>query len=224
MQDDRAKPETTGRGKFRPFLVPAPHGRAATHDAPRSSPRLRAQVDWLDAEERIAELLEDQVLLSMKVAGLERVIAAPAVVRPEPSPHPALVRLEAHVRALGDVRNQLATMLVATSSFRVFRAFLPDAPLAEYLESVHGWSLAIAHALEKLALGIHTRRPDLAAFARRAETANNLHFDLLEDDVRRDLRLLDPAGEDPTVRSLAAAFEELLAGARRLEEQLEQDV
>jgi hypothetical protein len=196
--------------------------RRAQHDshirlrvAPVSPGTLSGHVELLEAQDLLDELCEDQLTLSMNLACLERATND----RPrDPASIAALLALEARVTELGLVRDALAVLQLATIARSVHPAFLPDAPLAEYLRGVYAWMHAVLRALDQLVAGIVAMRPDWATYRWRIEEANNFHFHELERAILGDLLVLfEQSGDEPSVAQLADAFEALLAEAHALE-------
>lgn len=255
MQDDRATYGTAKRHGFQPLLLATPKtlsfapgardAKARPDDASRrrsdSHVRLRAvdvapsklagNVEWLEAQDLLDELCEDQLTLTMKLACLERTTLdlsrgrAPAGAPSHAAPAAAALRsLEARVRDLGDVRDALAVLHLAAVSRTVQPAFLPDAPLAEYLRGAYAWLFAVVRALEHLALGLCAKEPDWATYRWRIEEAKNFHFDELEGDIAASLGALASRdrGVDAVVTQLAASVELVLEDARALEVRLDE--
>ncbi len=255
MQDDRATYGTAKRHGFQPLLLATPKtlsfapgardAKARPDDAPRrrsdSHVRLRVvdvapsklagNVEWLEAQDLLDELCEDQLTLTMKLACLERTTLdlsrgrAPAGAASHAAPAAAALRsLEARVRDLGDVRDALAVLHLAAVSRNVQPAFLPDAPLAEYLRGAYAWLFAVVRALEHLALGLCAKEPDWATYRWRIEEAKNFHFDELEGEIAASLGALASLdrGVDVVVTQLAAAVELVLEDARALEARLDE--
>ncbi|MBX3252456.1 MAG: hypothetical protein KF901_35105, partial [Myxococcales bacterium] len=175
-------------------------------------------------------LCEDQLALSMKLACLERTALDLAeegahAGAPLGATSAAVLRsLEARVSDLGDVRDALAVLHLATVSCTVHPALLPDAPLAEYLRGAYAWLFAVLRALEHLALGLRALQPDWATYRWRIEEAKNFHFDELETEIASCLAALQSRdrGVDAAVTALAAAFELVLDDARQLERRLDE--
>jgi hypothetical protein len=243
-------PQNTGPNKrrhsFQPLLFAPPQGSdalpktlpppASTHsDAPRrqadshvrlilphpnATGGLAGNLEWLEAQELLDELCEDQLTLSMNLACLERA----AQNRPrDPSTRAALQSLDARIVELGNVRDALAVLQLCTISKSVQRAFLPNAPLADYVRGAYAWMHAVLRALDQLVAGLCTMQPDWASYRWRVEEAKNFHFDELEEAIEEDLvQLLSESGDEEAVGQLAAAFEAALAEARILEERLDQ--
>lgn len=254
MQDERATQGSAKRHGFQPLLFASPKtlsfapgtrdAKARPDDATRrrsdSHVRLRAvdvapsklagNVEWLEAQDLLDELCEDQATLTMKLACLERTTfdLAREGARAGAPPHSAravgVIRsLEARVRELGDVREALAVLHLAAVSRSVQPAFLPDAPLAEYLRGAYAWLFAVVRALEHLALGLRAKEPDWATYRWRVEEAKNFHFDELEAEIAISLAALESRdrGVDAAVTQLAAAVELVLEDARALEVRLD---
>ncbi|MDF2697820.1 MAG: hypothetical protein K0S65_6203, partial [Labilithrix sp.] len=124
---------------------------------------------------------------------------------------------------LGKVRDALAILQLAAASRCMQRAFLPDAPLADYLRGVYAWLFAVVRALEQLTTDLAAGQPDWVTFHWRIEEAKNFHFDELEGDVLHDLLALREAGADAeVVAGVVAAYDKVLAEARALEHLLEE--
>lgn len=199
MEDVRSKLRLVERSGFRPFVVDSP-----VHDATRRW-AIGGHVTWLEAEDLIAELCEDQLILSTRVTGLGRTSRANAQALG--------AGFRARVSELARVRDALAALLLTTDSVRVHRAFLPEAPLAEYLRGAFAWTLTVVRALERFAVSLLASQPDRSTLYARLEAARNFHFDELEPDIRDDLGSLRADAAKP----LTAAFDVLLDAARRLE-------
>jgi len=196
----------------------APPAAWAPGETTRS--KLVGNIEWLEAQDLLDEIGEDHLALSMKLACLERAIAD----RPrDPATLAALRTLDARLADLGRVRDVLGVLQLAAAPRAVQRAFLPDAPLAEYLRGLYAWSFAAVRALEQLVSGLRVMQPDWATYRWRIEEAKNFHFDELEDAIIEDLAKLFAQSSDPeAVTELTASFEVLLACARQLEERLDE--
>lgn len=181
---------------------------------------LTGRIELLEAQDLLDELCEDQLTLSMNLACLER---ATHDHPRDPSSLAALASLDARVKDLGNVRDALAVLQLATVSRGVQRAFLPDAPLADYLRGVYAWMHSVLRALDQLVAGIVAMHPDWAMYRWRIEEANNFHFDELEGAIRGNLlALFEESGDELAVAQLSEAFDGLLAQARALETRLEE--
>jgi hypothetical protein len=241
MRNERgAKEATASRHAFHPLLIALPRGRAP-HDAPRathdshvrlrvagameSAPKhgasaLAGHVEWLEAQELLDELAEDQLTLSMKLACLRRAMGSTESHGRERA---AVRTLGKCLRDLETVRDVLAAVQRAAVPRSVQPAFLPDAPLAEYLRGVYAWLFAVVRALEQLVLGLQALAPNYALHCWRIEEAKNFHFDELEDAIIEDLAtLFAEAGNRDAVTELTASFEVLIACARGLEVRLDE--
>ena len=244
MQDERAKEARARRHAFQPLLFAVlrmeaspstavvAHSRQHPDDAPRraqdSHVRLRVaapcalagNVEWLEAQDLLDELREDQLTLSMKLASLERATGE----RPrDPATIAALRTLDARLEDVATLRDVLAVLEVAAVPRAVQRAFLPDAPLADYLRGVYAWMFVVVRALEQLVTGLRVMQPDWASYRRSIEEARNFHFDELEDAIIDDLAtLFGEGGDRDAVTELTASFEVLLACARALEVRLDE--
>jgi hypothetical protein len=184
-----------------------------------------ADIDFLDAQELLDELCEDQLAMSMNLASLdESVTAAPrdAAVRV------ALQTLEARVADLGALRDALANVQVASVDARLQRIFVPDSPLAEYLRGIYAWAHAVIRALDHLA-GSMRAHPDWALLRWRLDEAKNLHFDELHEAIRADVLALTIVANGgsfganrPPIEDLQYAVERLISTAVALEEHLEE--
>ncbi len=237
------KSQQTKRHSFRPLLfAPAqgPEAMRKTAPAPPPLPRKRqeshvrlrsadvappaADVHFLDAQDLLDELCEDQLNVSMNLACLER--AAEDGPR-DPSARAALRALEARVADLSAVRDALAAVQQVAVDRRLHRLFVPDAALAEYLRGLYAWMHAVIRALDAVAASLHTLSTDWALFRWRVEEAKNFHFDELHDAVRADLAALAVVarslrGSPVRVADLAAAVERLFDAAESLEASLDQ--
>ena len=182
--------------------------------------KLAGNIEWLEAQDLLDELCEDQLTLSMNLACLERA----TLDRPrDASSSAALGTLDARVRDLGNVRDALAVLQLSTVSRSVHRAFLPDAPRADYLQGTYAWMFAVLRALDHLVAGIRVKHPDWASYRCRIEEAKNFHFDELECAIRKELAsLLVESGDEDAVSQLTRSFDALLGHARMLERQLDE--
>lgn len=214
-----------------PPKVPAARSRSA-HD---SHVRLRAQalplppaadIAFLDAQELLDELCEDQLTVSMNLACLEEsVVQAPR----DPSARAALRTLQARIADLCALRDALARVQAAIVDPRLQRLVVPDSPLADYLRGLYSWAHAVLRALEQLSNSMRTLQPDWALLRWRIEEAKNFHFDELHEPIRADLLALQiisnggSFGADrPHVEELQVAVERLFATAVTLEEHLDE--
>lgn len=236
-------PPLTKRHGFRPLLLPVPANLAAPVPAaaiPAAPPneldhaparggsgqshvRLRAlpagDVMWLDANLLLDDLAAEHLEMAMGLAGLEGVVeAAPR----DPSARAALRVLEARVTDLGLVRDALASIAAAAADPRLHRAFLPDAPLAEYLRGIYAWMHAIVRALDELAQGLRTLAPDWAQLRSRIEEARMFHFEELHGAIEADLLALAVVAPEARTEDLEVAVATLLGAAIALEERLDE--
>jgi len=185
-----------------------------------------ADIDFLDAQELLDELCEDQLTLSMNLACLERAIEqAPR----DASARAALRTLEARLADLGAFRDALAVVQVASVDPRVQRLFSADSSTADYLRGLYAWAHAVVRALDQLAASLRTLQPDWALLRWRIDEAKNFHFDELQDDIRRDLQALSVVANRgsfgprrPNVEELQYAMERLFSTATALEEHLDE--
>jgi hypothetical protein len=232
-------------------LEPTPEEAPMGGPPPKTSAvpmTLRGHIDWLDAEAVLDELDEDQLALSMRIAGLER---AGVIGSKDEATRNALRPLHDRLGDLIDVCDALAALQRSAIAQSVHRAFLPDAPLAEYVRGVYAWMHAVVRALEELVFGVRRgerktkpmdlfapdepNEPDWATYRWRIEEAKNFHFHELERAIRIDLaQLLEDLDDDHNVDltrqpspnpidSLIAAFDDVLGKARALEKQLDLD-
>lgn len=235
--------QQTKRHSFRPLLFAPPQGPDAlrkTAPVPPPLPRKRqeshvrlrsaapappaADVQFLDAQELLDELCEDQLTLSMNLACLER--AAEDGPR-DPSARAALAALKAKLADLLVVRDGLAAIQQIAVDHRLHRMFVSDAAFAEYLRGLYAWLHAVVRALDTVATSLHSLTPDWALFRWRIEEAKNFHFDELHDPIRADLAALavvarGSSGAPARVGDLAAAVGHLFSAAERLEASLDQ--
>jgi hypothetical protein len=214
-------------------LPPAPQAPArSAHDShvrlrvpPLALPRA-ADIDFLDAEEVLDELGEDQLTMSMNLTCLEEQLAqAPR----DPSARAALRTLSARLEDLGSVRDALAQVQAAAVDPRLQRLLVPDAPLADYLRGVYAWAHAVLRALDDLSKSMRALQPDWALLRWRLEEAKNFHFDELSEPIRADLLSLSimAAGgafgaDPPQVLELESAVARLFAAAGALEGHLDE--
>ena len=209
--------------------------RRPSRSANDSHVRLRAllaplpratDIEFLDAQELLDELSEDQLTLSVNLTCLEDAAArAPR----DASARAALGTLEARLADLLELRDALATVLGASVDLRLQRLVVPDSPLADYLRGLYSWAHAVVRALEHVAVSLRKLQPDWALYRWRVEEAKNFHFDELHDAIRADLQALaivangGSFGADvPPIEALQRAVDCLFAQATRLEERLDQ--
>lgn len=191
------------------------------------SPLPRAtDIEFLDAQELLDELCEDQLTLSVNLTCLED--AAQRAPR-DASARAALAALEARLGDLGGLRDALAAVLQASVDPRLQRLVVPDSPLADYLRGLYAWVHAVVRALEHVAVSLRKLQPDWALYRWRIEEAKNFHFDELQDAIRADLQALaivangGSFGADlPPIEALQQAVARLFKQATRLEEHLDQ--
>ncbi|MBX3190402.1 MAG: hypothetical protein KF819_25605 [Labilithrix sp.] len=185
-----------------------------------------ADIEFLDAQDLLDELCEDQLTFGMNLACLERAVEqAPR----DPSARAALRTLEMRLADLCALRDALAALQLATADSRVHRLFVPDSPLADYLRGIYAWAHALVRALDQLASSLRDLSPDWALVRWRIEEAKNFHFDELHDAVRADLLALSIVANGgsfganrPAVDELRYAVERLFATATALEEHLDE--
>jgi hypothetical protein len=240
------------RHSFRPLLFAPPQGSDAlpktlpppawmpsaaakpSRSANDSHVRLRAMstslpratdIDYLDAEDVLDELCEDQLMLSVNLTCLEDLVAG---APPDASARAALRTLSARLADLGALRDALANVQLSLVDPRLQRISIPDSPLADYLRGIYAWSHAVVHALEHLA-GSLRARPDWALLRWRIEEAKNFHFDELHDAIRGDLTALAVVANGgafganrPRVEELQYAVERLINTAVALEKHLDE--
>ena len=236
------------RHSFRPLLaaprasgtVPAAPAALAPPARPTRSPndshvRLRSPVaslpratdiEFLDAQELLDELCEDQLTLSMSLTCLEEAIGqAPR----DASARAALLTLESRLVDLGALRDALAQVMLNTVDPRVQRLVVPEAPLAEYMRGLYAWSHAVLSALDHLSSSLRKLEPDWALLRWRIEEAKNFHFDELHEQVRADIRALaiianggSFGAECPPIPELEYAVERLFSTAVSLEKHLDE--
>jgi len=221
--------------KTLPPVVPPPRRPAPSTRSPNESHvRLRAhaaappatEIEFLDAQELLDELCEDQLTMSMNLECLERAVEdAPR----DASARAALRTFDARIKDLGALRDALAAVQLASVDRRLHRLFVADAPLADYLRGLYAWAHAVVRALDNLAASLRVLQPDWALLRWRIEEAKNFHFDELHDPIRRDLMALgvvSRAGafgaERPLVQELHDAVERLFATATALDEHLDE--
>ena len=230
------------RHSFRPLLFAPPQGSDALSTtlppparmpsappAPRRSAndshvRLRAQsaslpratdIDYLDAEDVLDELCEDQLMLSVNLTCLEDLVAA---APSDASARAALRTLAARLADLGALRDALANVQLSIVDPRLQRISVPDSPLADYLRGVYAWAHAVVQALEHLA-GSLRAQPDWALLRWRIEEANNFHFDELFEPIRRHIQRL---ADVPGAAQLAGTLESLFEASSILERHLDE--
>jgi hypothetical protein len=187
--------------------------------APVVVPTFRGHVDLIEAQDLLDELAEDQLTLSLSLA---RLSADPERRPQDPSIQAAFTTLEDRARDLTGVCDALAILHIKTVARSVHRAFMPDAPLAEYLRGIYAWTHAVVRALDELSIELLHQEPDWNSYRWRIEEAQNFHFDELEESIDEDLATLFEEGDEEVVAELAASFDELLDRARVLEENLNQ--
>lgn len=197
-----------------------------SHVRLRAAPLLRTpEIDFVDAQELLDELCEDQLTLSMSLGGLEEAIAeAPA----GPSARAAVRTLTARFADLSALRDALANVHQSFVDVRLQRILMPDSPLAEYLRGLYAWAHAVVRALDFLARSL-ANRPDWALLRWRIEEAKNFHFDELHETIRADLLALSIIANGgsfganiPPANELQYAVERLLSTAVALEEHLDE--
>jgi hypothetical protein len=198
----------------------------------RPSP-LAGTIDWVDAQDLLDELCEDQLTLSMNVTCLEQVIED----RPrDASARAALRSLETRLADLAALRDSLATVHVLAADPRFHRLFVADAPLADYMRGLYAWAHAVLRALDQLAQGLRALQPDWATLRWRLEEAKNFHFDELEESIRADITALAIIVErgvlpsargplsapPPPVHALFFAVEAVFLAAHAFEQRLDE--
>ena len=195
--------------------------RALVASLPRAT-----DIDFMDAQELLDELCEDQLTMSMNLACLEEAVGqAPRDL----SARAALATLEARLTDLGALRDALAMVQQATVDPRLQRLVVPDSPLADYLRGLYAWAHAVVRALDQLAGSLRALQPDWALLRWRIEEAKNFHFDELHEAIRADLQALSIIASGgafgahiPPVEDLQVAVDRLFAAANTLEEHLDQ--
>src|SRR5688572_5578837 len=207
-------------------------GPNESHVRLRPAP-LVGNIEFLDAQDLLDELCEDQLNLSMGLACLERAIEdAPR----DHSARAALRSLDARLQDLIALRDALAEVHLLTIDPRLQRLFVPEAPLSDYLRGIYAWTHAVVRALDQLAAGLRKLQPDWATLRWRLEEAKNFHFDDLEESIRGDITALaivasrgvlesarGPKGSaPPAIGDLGSAVGALFAAAHTLEESLDQ--
>jgi hypothetical protein len=214
--------------------VAGARARGAMRSANDSHIRLRAQsaplprateIDYLDAQDLLDELCEDQLMLSMNLTCLEELVAA---APPPAAARAALRTLAARLADLAALRDALANVQLSTIDPRLQRIAVPDSPLADYLRGIYSWSHAVVRALDHL-VGSLRGQPDWALLRWRLEEAKNFHFDELHEAIRADLMALRITADGgsfganrPPVEELQYAVERLISTAVALEEHLEE--
>jgi hypothetical protein len=186
---------------------------------------LGLDLELLESQDLLDELCEDQLTMSMNVAGLEESIArAPR----DASASAALRTLESRVADLGALRDALANVQLAMIDPRLQRLATPSSPLSEYLRGLYAWTHAVVRALELLATSLRNR-PDWALLRWRLDEAKNFHFDELHEPMRADLLALaiianggSFGANRPAVEELQYAIERLISTAVALEEHLDE--
>lgn len=193
-------------------------------DAP-SFPRATA-IEFLDAQELLDELCEDQITLSMNLACLERAVEeAPR----DASACAAIRTLSMRIADLAALREALAAVQTASVDSRVHRLYVTDSPLADYVRGLYAWVHAVVRALDQLAASLKVLSPDWAMLRWRIDEAKNFHFDELHEPIRKDivaLTIVANAGSlgrnPPDVEELHYAVERLFSTATALEEHLDE--
>jgi hypothetical protein len=220
--------------KTPPPKTPAPKTRGPNESHVRLRPvPLVGNIEFLDAQDLLDELCEDQLNLSMGLACLEKAIEdGPR----DTSARAALRSLDARVQDLFALRDALARVHALTVDPRLQRLFVPDAPLADYLRGIYAWTHAVVRALDQLAQNLKKLQPDWATVRWRLEEAKNFHFDDLEESIRADITALaivahrgvlesacGPKGSaPPAIGDLSSAVGALFAAAHALEERLDE--
>ncbi len=204
-----------------------------SHVRLRPLPPLAGNIEFLDAQDLLDELCEDQLNLSMSLTCLEKAIEEGPR---DPSARAALRSLDARLQDLFALRDALARVHVLTVDPRLQRLFVPDAALADYLRGIYAWTHASVRALTDLATGLKKLQPDWATLRWRLEEAKNFHFDDLEESIRADITALaivasrgvlesarGPKGSTPPpIGDLSSAVGALFAAAHTLEERLDE--
>lgn len=195
--------------------------RALTSSLPRAT-----DIEFLDAQDLLDELCEDQLTLSVNLSCLEE---SAALAPRDVSARAALGTLEARLADLGGLRDALAAVLQASIDPRLQRLVVPDAPLADYVRGLYAWAHAVVRALDHVAVSLRTLQPDWALFRWRIEEAKNFHFDELHAAIRADLQAITIVahggsfGADmPRIDELQRAVDRLFAQATTLEDHLDQ--
>jgi hypothetical protein len=217
------------RHSFRPLLFAPPQGSDAMaktlpevplRPKAESHVRIRAArpvfdvpaIEYVDAQDLLDELLEDQVTLSMNLVALER--AAESGPR-DPSARAALRALTEKVADMFAVRDAIAAVQNIAIDHGVHPVFCSDAAAAEYLRGLYAWMHAVVRALDTLVFSMKKLEPDWALFRWRLEEAKNFHFDELHDEIRDDVAALERT-------DLAVAIARVFAAAEALEASLDQ--
>jgi hypothetical protein len=218
---------------FTPDL-PAADARRPPLSANDSHIRLRAQsaalplateIAYLDAQDVLDELCEDQLVLTMNLTCLEQLVAA---AKPDVASRAALGSLSARIADLDALRDALAIVQLSAIDPRLQRIAVPESALADYLNGLYAWAHAVVRALDELARSLHTH-PDWALLRASLEEAKNFHFDELHEAIRADLTTLTVVAnggafgaDHPPVEELAYAVEHLIATAVALEKHLDE--
>jgi hypothetical protein len=166
------------------------------------------------------ELGEDHLTLSVNLACLDR--ARYECDTEDRCAAAALRSIDRRLTDLAYVRDALAGVQLAAATRSVQRAFLPDAPLADYVRGVYAWMHAVVRAFDRLVSELAEKNPSWPKYRARIEEAKNFHFDELGGAIRADLASLRlESGDDEAVRLLRKAFEGLLNEAVALEATLD---
>lgn len=230
-------PSNSKRHAFRPLLLTPPGARALPAPTPpprrkaESHVRLRplagppeawpraADIEFLDAQDLLDELCEDQLTMSVNLARLERVVEdAPR----DPAARAAFRTLEARIADLGAMRDALGAIASLSAERRFHPLFVPDAPLADYLRGLYAWAHAVIRALDTLAASLRALEPDWALYRWRIEEAKNFHFDELVDGIRAGVGRVAASAAPASSTELAGALERLFAVAASVEERLDE--
>lgn len=193
---------------------------------PHAKLPLAAEIEFLDSQELLDELCEDQMTLSMNLACLERAVEeAPR----DMSARAATRTLAMRIADLNALRDALAAVQQASVDTRVQRLYSADSPLADYVRGLYSWAHSVVRALDTLAAALKTLSPDWAMLRWRIDEAKNFHFDELQDAIRKDLvalAIVANAGSlgqnPPDVDELHYAVEKLFSTANALEEHLDE--
>jgi hypothetical protein len=191
----------------------APLGAGESHVRLKAMPA--SSIDWLDAQEILDEMSEEQLALGVNLSCLEQAVA---IAPRTPGALRALEAIAARVERLGALRDALASVQVAAIDRQVQRLFVPDAPLSDFLRGLYAWAHATVRALDELAASLRARSPDWGKFRCRVEDARNFHFDELHGDIRTELGSLGPV---PGRDDLIHAVERLFVDASALEASLD---